>query len=261
MDKEQLIEKVKKNPKRTAVIVILLLLLFYNSSSNDSREHSRRDEDSPYGNVTMSALEINDRQTNETDDEEPSIQAPAEKALLIQMKTFFGFDTQKPAGVRYATTILPEGIEYLVRKPATYASKIVVKNISPCEAIMGSAAGFMSVGVLQPMHASKRGDISLEAYSKAEGNDFWTMVFYDKLKVGYVDEEAMNLDMLERHQWSSIPYKGQVVAEIVPEGFIKLTYMDESGKVVRTVTTQKKAVAFRISGSDMLMNAEVEFYR
>ena len=71
----------------------------------------------------------------------------------------------------------------------------------------------------------------------------------------------MNLDMLERHQWSSIPYKGQVVAEIVPEGFIKLTYMDESGKVVRTVTTQKKAVAFRISGSDMLMNAEVEFYR
>ena len=254
----QIVEKMRQNPKITALVAVIILLFLYNISS-DARPVSHDDKKAPYGNVTMNALEVSDQ--SGTTDDPPSIQSPAYMALMVQTKAFLGFDPQKPMGILYATASVPSGLEYNLRKPATYASKIIIKNISPSKAVLGEAVGYMGIDVLQPIHETEKGGIVLEAYSNSDVKDFWSAVFYDKLKVLYATKEEMNLDMMERHQWASIPYKGQVVAEIVPEGFIKLTYMDENGKIIKTVTTQKKAVAIRLAGGDFMMSADVEFYR
>ena len=263
MNKMQILEKIKQNPKGAVFVAVLIILFLYNISSRDRAYDSHANKNAPYGSVTMNALDAYDSQagTTEPTDEPPAIQSPANMALMVQMKAFFGFDPQKPTGVLYATTTMPSSLSYEVRKPADYASKIIFKNISPNKAVLGEAVGDMSIDVLQPMHETEKGGVFIGAYSKSDVKDFWSAVFYDKMKVGYTKKEEMHLDMMERHQWASIPYKGQVVAEIVPEGFVKLTYIDETGKVVKTVTTQKKAVAFRIAGGDVMMSADVEFYR
>ena len=71
----------------------------------------------------------------------------------------------------------------------------------------------------------------------------------------------MTINMPERHQWKAIPYPGQIVAEITPEQFIKISYINADGKEEKTVTTTEKAVAFRVALSDTLMSSHVEFYR
>ena len=71
----------------------------------------------------------------------------------------------------------------------------------------------------------------------------------------------MTINMPERHQWKALPYPGQIVAEITPEQFIKISYTDADGKELHSVTTKERAVAFRLSVSDTLMSSHVEFYR
>ena len=66
----QIVEKMRQNPKITALVAVIILLFLYNISS-DARPVSHDDKKAPYGNVTMNALEVSDQ--SGTTDDPPSI--------------------------------------------------------------------------------------------------------------------------------------------------------------------------------------------
>lgn len=253
MDKEQMINKMKQYPKRTALLAILLLLLLCNLLSDGDSKDYDNDKDAPYGTATMAALQ----QEGTNNSSEPAIESPIYMAVMSEINMFMG----KGDGKLFATVDMPQKLEIFVCKPATYASKIVLKNISPNDASLGTAEGYMNIEVLKPFGVEQRGSFHVAAGGGSNGADFLNRIFYDELNLKYAQNDQMNLKMPPRNQWAIIPYPGQVVAEITPEQFIKISYINADGKEEKTVTTQEKAVAFRVALSDLLMSAHVEFYR
>ena len=253
MDKEQMINKMKEHPKRTALLAIVLLLLLTNLLSDGNSKDYNTPKNAPYGTATMDAL----YQERTEKPAEPAIQSPAYLAVMSEINMFLG----KGDGQLFATVDMPQKLEITVCKPATYASKIVIKNIYPNNASLGSANGHMGIEVLHPFDVDQAGNFHLGAGGGSNKGDFWNIIFYDKLTVSFAKNEQMELKMPERHQWAAIPYPGQIVAEITPEQFIKISYINADGKEEKTVTTKEKAVAFRLSLSDTVMSSHVEFYR
>ena len=252
MNKEQMVNKMKQHPKRTALLSILLLLFLCNLLSDGGSKDYDNPKNAPYGTATMDAL--NQERTDKP--AEPAIQSPVYMAVMSEINMFLG----KGDGQLFATVDMPQKLEISVCKPATYASKIVIKNISPNNASLGSANGHMDIEVLRPFGVDQKGDFHLGAGGGSNNGDFWNSIFYDNLTVEYAKKEQLELKMPERHQWKAISYPGQIVAEITPEQFIKISYVNADGKEEKTVTTQEKAVAFRVALSDTLMSSHVEFY-
>ena len=253
MDKEQMINNMKQHPKRTALLAFLLLLLLCNLLSDDNSNDYNNPKDIPYGMATMAALQ-QERTDNPT---EPAIESPLYMALMSEINIFMG----KGDGQLFAAVDMPQKLEIFVCKPATYASKVVIKNIFPNKASLGSANGDMDIEVLKPFGDKQNGKFRLSANGKSNDADFWHSIFYDELNIEYADKKQINLKMPERHQWAAIPYPGQIVAEITPEQFIKISYINADGKEETSVTTKEKAVAFRVALSDIFMSSHVEFYR
>lgn len=254
MEKEQIIEKMKQHPKRTALLAVLLVLLLHSLLSDGGSSKNYDDpKDAPYGRVTMDAL-YQERADNSA---EPAIDSPIHMAIMSEINMFLG----KGNGQLFATIDMPEKLEVFVCKPATYASKVVIKNITPQQASLGSANGYMEIYVLKPFGVDQKGGLHLDAGGVSNNKDFWNIIFYDKLDVKYAKEKQMEIKMPERHNWTASTYPGQLVAEITPDQFVKISYLDADGKEVQSVTTKEKAAAFRLSASDTLMSSHIEFYR
>lgn len=258
MDKEQIIMKMKENKGKTTFIVILLLLLLYSMTSDSSKSASADEKDMPYGYRTMNDLGSEPR----VKEDNAAIKPPAYSALERKVKACIGFDMSNPSGKLYATADVKDKLELSIRKPATYASKVVIRNIRPNSAILGSAEGYIWIEVLRPFGEGRGDSFSVGASSTTNGtNDFWTTIFYDRLTAKYDGEKQLEIPMKERHQWASIPYDGQVIGEITSDSFIKISYVNADGKVEKNVTTKQKAIAFRVETGDGLMSGLVDFYR
>ena len=253
MDKEQMINKMKQHPKRTTLLAIILLLLLCHLLSDGGADDYDNPQKAPYGTATMDAVQ-HERIDNLP---QPAIESPVYMVLMSEINLFLG----KGDGQLFATVDMPQKLEIFVCKPATYASKVVIKNIFPNKASLGSANGDMGIEVLRPFDDIQNGIFRLSANGKSNDADFWHSIFYDELNIEYADKKQINLKMPERHQWAAIPYPGQIVAEITPEQFIKITYINDDGKEETSVTTKEKAVAFRVALSDIFMSSHVEFYR
>ena len=254
MEKEQIIEKMKQHPKRTALIAVLLVLLLHSLLSDGGSSNNYDDpKDAPYGRVTWDAL----HQERTGKPAEPAIESPIYMAVMSEINMFLG----KGNGQLFATIDMPEKIEVFVCKPATYASKVVIKNITPQQTSLGSANGCMEIHVLKPFGVDQREGLELAIGGGSNNKDFWNIIFYDKLDVKYAKEKQMEIKMPERHTWKASTYPGQLVAEITPDQFVKISYLGADGKEVKSVTTKEKAVAFRLSASDIVMSSHIEFYR
>ncbi|WP_303839908.1 hypothetical protein [Selenomonas ruminantium] len=253
MDKEQMINNMKQHPKRTALLAIILLLLLCHLLSDGGADDYDNPQKAPYGTATMDAVQ-HERIDNLP---QPAIESPVYMVLMSEINLFLG----KGDGQLFATVDMPQKLEIFVCKPATYASKVVIKNIFPNKASLGSANGDMDIEVLKPFDDKQNGIFRLSANGKSNDADFWHSIFYDELNIEYADKKQINLKMPERHQWAAIPYPGQIIAEITPEQLIKITYLNADGKEETSVTTKEKAVAFRVALSDTCMSSHVEFYR
>ena len=253
MDKEQMINKMKQHPKRTTLLAIILLLLLCHLLSDGGADDYDNPQKAPYGTATMDAVQ-HERIDNLP---RPAIESPVYMVLMSEINLFLG----KGDGQLFATVDMPQKLEIFVCKPATYASKVVIKNIFPNKASLGSANGDMGIEVLKPFGDKQNGIFRLSANGKSNDADFWHSIFYDELNIEYADKKQINLKMPERHQWAAIPYPGQIIAEITPEQLIKITYLNADGKEETSVTTKEKAVAFRVALSDTCMSSHVEFYR
>ena len=254
MEKEKIIEKMKQHPKRTALLAVLLVLLLNSllSDGGSSKDYDNP-KDAPYGSVTVEAL----RQARTDESADPAIESPIYMAVMSEINMFLG----KGDGRLFATLDIPEKLDIFVCKPATYASKVVFKNISPSKVTLGNANGYMDIRVLRPFGVKDKGSFHLRAGGGSNNGDFWHSIFYDDLTVSYDNNTQMVIKMPERHKHSANTFPGQLVAEITPDQFIKITYIDADGKEVRSVTTKEKAVAFRLTASDTLMSSHIEFYR
>ena len=173
MDKEQMINKMKQHPKRTALLAILLLLFLCNLLSNGDSKDYDNSKDTPYGTATMAALQ-QEHTDNPTD---PAIESPIYMAVMSEINMFMG----KGDGKLFATVDMPEKLEIDVHKPATYASKVVIKNITPQQSCLGSANGYMGIDVLKPFGIEQKGSLHLNAGGGSNEKDFWNTIFMTNL--------------------------------------------------------------------------------